>query len=74
MSVYVKYECDKMFESTIEKIRSLNHDLINRGLEFALNYRERVLNGCKNKHFLAFVKPNIPHDRKNPKDLSNTDD
>ena len=48
MSVYVRYEYDTMFESTTKKVWSRNHDLISRGLYFAFNYRERVLNGCKN--------------------------
>ena len=48
---------------------SLNHDLKYQRLLFAFNYKERVLNGCKNTDFLAFVKPNIPPDRKNVKDF-----
>ena len=74
MSVYARYEYDKMFKSTTKKLWSLNHDLINQWLYFSFNYREPVSNGCKDKHFLAFVKPNIPPDRKNSKAFNHTDD
>ena len=32
MSIYIKYEYEIMFESTTKKLRSLNHDAVNRQL------------------------------------------
>ena len=67
MSVYVRYEYDKMFESTTKKCVHWTMTWFIGDCNSAIKYRERVLNGCKNTNFLAFVKPNIPPHRKKRK-------
>ena len=55
LSIYVRYEFGKMYESTT-KLEPLYHDMFNGKLIFASNYREGLLNGCKNANSFASLK------------------
>ena len=69
MSVYVRYEFDKMFKSTTKNYDNWTMTSLIGDCNLRLIRENGYEMVEKNKHFLAFVKPNIPPDRKNTKDF-----